>query len=289
MPQSVEAPIKETAPKDFDLYVVGVDISFTPDGKLNTFEPERETDMQALTLFGWAESTGHNGLPLLAPFPLFEGIGEERSEVVNKFVMENLHSAFAEVNGVEQDVLRFPLLRDVAGLFDARLRHEAGYALMLLSKDRSKGEPPKEFEQAMWNTGNLLLRSAGVDWWIEEDGKQAIEEAYNEYFHEYWGDLPPLFDPERLSKKIFTSEFDMVLTQLHVMKDAKEIKGTLDYEEMAQLGHGFAYVAGHVAEKTQLVFGPRWPSLRSTPVGSSWVGIQVRFPEYQLPLPATFS
>ncbi|MDZ4228770.1 MAG: hypothetical protein U1C50_00775 [Patescibacteria group bacterium] len=63
----------------------------------------------------------------------------------------------------------------------------------------------------------------------------------------------------------------MVLRQLELMRQAETIQASVDFEEIAELGHGFTYIAKHVARKTELVFGPRWASTRSTPVGASWL------------------
>lgn len=208
--------------------------------------------------------------PLLVPFPMIDGIGKRRSAKVNQQLTELLPPEFAKINGVSADILRFPLLRDSAELLTAGLRHEMGYVLLLEAKLRAKEPTPAKFKQAVANTGKLFLRSAGVDWWSREKEKPLIEAAYNEQFRAYWGDLPSLFDPNHFNPKLL-SEFDMVLMKLNVMKDAETILATLDYEEMAGLGHGFTYIAKHVARKTELVFGPRWASTRSTPVGASWL------------------
>ena len=113
----------------------------------------------------------------------------------------------------------------------------------------------------------------GVDWWSKKKDKPAIEAAYNEQFRGLLGDLPPLFDPD--SSGGTHSEFEMVLRQLDLMRQAKTIQASLDFEEMAELGHGFTYIAKHVIKKTELVFGPRWASTKSTPVGASWVKLGI--------------
>ena len=272
-------PRSEAEPKVVDLFVVGVDLSFNKFGELNTYDmgqpehPREATAMQVVSLFGWTEGNSDKGMPLLVPFPMIEGIGKRKSAMVNQQLTELLPAEFAKINGVSVDILRFPLLQDSAELLTARLRHEMGYALLLEAKSKSKEPAPAKFRQAVTNTGNLLLRSVGVDWWSREKDKPAIEAAYNEQFRSLWGDLPPLFDPE-LSGGIDT-EFEMVLRQLDLMRRARTIQATADFEEIAELGHGFTYIAKHVAEKTELVFGSRWASTRSTPVGASWVKLGI--------------
>lgn len=269
----------EGQPNRVDLFVVGVDLSFNEFGQLNTYDtgqpgsPREWTTTQAVYLFGWTEGTDYKGMPLLDPFPIIKGIGKRNAAKFNQLLTELLPAEFAKINGVSVDGLRFPLLQKSAELVTPRLRHEMGYALLLEAKNRAQQRTPQKFRQAMTNTGNLFLRSVGVDWWSKKKDKAAIEVAYNEQFRGLWGDLPPLFDPQR-SGGIHT-EFEMVLRQLDLMRQARTIQATADFEEIAELGHGFTYIVKHVAAKTELVFGPRWASTRSTPVGASWVKMEI--------------
>lgn len=266
---------KEVLPSTVDLYVVGVNVNFNQFGQLNTFDfgqpdsPQEKTTMQAIYLFGWSEGANYKRMPLLKPFPMYTGIGKRKAAKITQLMTELLPAKFAQINGVETEALGFPLLKDSGEFLNPSLRHEMGYALLLEAKLRAKERTPRKFKQAMTNTGNLLLRSVGVDWWSKKRDKPVIEDAYNEMFRDLWGDLPPLFNPESFGG--MHTEFTMVLRQLGLMRQAVTINSNFDFEEIAELGHGFTYIAKHVARKTELVFGPRWASTRSTPVGASWL------------------
>ncbi|MDZ4228771.1 MAG: hypothetical protein U1C50_00780 [Patescibacteria group bacterium] len=94
---------------------------------------------------------------------MIDGIGKRRSAKVNQQLTELLPPEFAKINGVSADALRFPVLKNSAEFLNPWLRHEMGYVLLLEAKLRAKERTPRQFKQAMTNTGNLLLRSVGVD------------------------------------------------------------------------------------------------------------------------------
>lgn len=228
-----------------------------------------ESKSKVLLLFGFHEKD-QGELPMLMPFPLKEE--DNDAAKLNGWLTEKLKPVYAEQFNIDENVLRFPLLRDLGPILSPYMRQEIGYALMSLALETDTNQlfPPSErMQKALLNTGNMFLLSVGVRWQVAPRQLAELTEAYNRYFAQTLGPIP-----EKVDKDI-----EAVDALLRVFKDKIEVKAALgDMTELFDLGQGGTYMLHQIAlrgGRVEIVHGPRVPVDYGTPVGASFMGLKI--------------
>src|SRR5690606_9329361 len=95
------------------------------------------------------------------------------TDKVEQKLAEVIRQGFSEQLGIPAKDLQFKTLENFLLNLNDSLRHEIGYALMVLANDTEASGGSTEFREALWNTGHMFLLSLGIKWHLKEKELQA--------------------------------------------------------------------------------------------------------------------
>jgi len=245
------------------LYVIDVNFDWS------VLKPHANPDYKAVVLFGVDPQEQRNPA-LLTSFPLFKKDPDHAN--TNTLITNMLRPEYQEKFGIKKE-LRFPTFEKIAPALSPHIRHEIGYSLLMLAMnpDHEGAEKPTRLKEALRNSGNLFLMSAGVRWHMNPPEQNSLERIYREEMQPLWGRAPT----EAHSSVRGT---DM---QLRAMKqsDGATILMSQDWRDIADMGHGLEYMM--LINKlngglNQIVgVGSGIPKTYGTPIGAGYLEMRI--------------
>lgn len=226
-----------------------------------------ESKSKVILLFGY-DTRGDKQPAVLAPFPLGK---TDEHEKLNDYITGLLKPEFAKLFERPEEDLRFPSLYDLGPYLSPYMRHETGYAFLMLSEEKGgEAGSPKKLREALRNTGNIFLMSVGVRWHMNSMEEIELTEVYRDYFEQLWGSAP-----QKVHRDIEGTNLQLKAME---QRGKVDVKMSQDWPDIADMGHGPEYMMMRTAKKGGtfeiVAVGGGIPPNYGTPIGASYLALR---------------